>query len=383
MIGAQVFGRRPDYDTNEDPVVRVRAADVRKRLAQYYLDCRPGTDGVRIDLQAGSYRAHFRWNEPRPQPAEAQAPPAPAVSPQPQPPLQPQERETERSRPRRRAGWLLSRWSITMALGLGLIVSLIVTAGTIALNDRGPSGPVRRFWAPLTALKRPVVVYLGTNAGYVFRKEYLRRYRSAHNLPDNGQEFFVELSPGESVAYADLAPVRDSFVTAPDIVAILQLFRMFDTAKTPYVLRVGKDLSFGDLRNQPGVMIGAFNNAWTLELTRDLPYSFQHGVEIHDRDHPDQSWTVPGDPSEETTDDYALVSRLLVSKTGGPVIAVAGIGDCGTQAAAEFLVNPDRMAEFLKSAPAGWERRNVQFVLHVRIVAHQPVLTEMVASRFW
>jgi len=35
IIGIEVFGRAPDYDTAEDPVVRLRAADVRKRVAQY------------------------------------------------------------------------------------------------------------------------------------------------------------------------------------------------------------------------------------------------------------------------------------------------------------------------------------------------------------
>src|SRR3954469_14485143 len=35
-IGVEVFGRQPDYDTAEDPVVRVRATEVRKRLSQYY-----------------------------------------------------------------------------------------------------------------------------------------------------------------------------------------------------------------------------------------------------------------------------------------------------------------------------------------------------------
>jgi hypothetical protein len=35
IIGIEVFGRSPDYDTAEDPGVRLRAADVRKRLAQY------------------------------------------------------------------------------------------------------------------------------------------------------------------------------------------------------------------------------------------------------------------------------------------------------------------------------------------------------------
>ena len=38
LIGVNASsGRRPDYDTNEDPIVRARAAEVRKRLAQFYV----------------------------------------------------------------------------------------------------------------------------------------------------------------------------------------------------------------------------------------------------------------------------------------------------------------------------------------------------------
>ena len=35
-LGIEVFHRDPDYDTNQDPVVRTTAVEVRKRLAQYY-----------------------------------------------------------------------------------------------------------------------------------------------------------------------------------------------------------------------------------------------------------------------------------------------------------------------------------------------------------
>ncbi len=35
-LGVEVFGRRADYDTNQDPIVRVSAAEIRKRIAQYY-----------------------------------------------------------------------------------------------------------------------------------------------------------------------------------------------------------------------------------------------------------------------------------------------------------------------------------------------------------
>src|SRR5437899_782715 len=38
IIGVEVFQREPDYDTNQDSVVRTTAAEIRKRLAQYYLE---------------------------------------------------------------------------------------------------------------------------------------------------------------------------------------------------------------------------------------------------------------------------------------------------------------------------------------------------------
>lgn len=39
-IGVEAFGRAPDYDLNEDPIVRVTASEVRRRLAQYYYEPR-------------------------------------------------------------------------------------------------------------------------------------------------------------------------------------------------------------------------------------------------------------------------------------------------------------------------------------------------------
>src|SRR5215470_12253590 len=60
MIGVEMFGRRVDYDTSNDAVVRVRATEVRKRLAQYYRET--ATDPpVRIELPSGSYVPEFHW----------------------------------------------------------------------------------------------------------------------------------------------------------------------------------------------------------------------------------------------------------------------------------------------------------------------------------
>lgn len=58
VIGLEVFGRAPGYDTGGDSSVRVRANDVRRRLLAYYQ--RAGTGAhVQIELPAGSYMPKF------------------------------------------------------------------------------------------------------------------------------------------------------------------------------------------------------------------------------------------------------------------------------------------------------------------------------------
>ena len=62
LIGVTVFGRSPSYNTAEDPVVRNAAIEVRKRLAQFYVES-AHTTAVRIDLHAGNYIPEFRFQE--------------------------------------------------------------------------------------------------------------------------------------------------------------------------------------------------------------------------------------------------------------------------------------------------------------------------------
>src|SRR5580693_7027352 len=58
-IGVEAFGREPVYDVNLDPVVRTAAAEVRKRLSQYYYNPDHAGELV-IELPIGSYVPTFR-----------------------------------------------------------------------------------------------------------------------------------------------------------------------------------------------------------------------------------------------------------------------------------------------------------------------------------
>src|SRR5207253_899118 len=73
MIGAQMFGRPVGYDTANDAVVRVKATEVRKKLAQFYLEAAKPPP-VRIELPPGSYVPKFHWESVAQGPSEARPP---------------------------------------------------------------------------------------------------------------------------------------------------------------------------------------------------------------------------------------------------------------------------------------------------------------------
>src|ERR1039457_724155 len=59
IIGMNVFGRKPDYETADDPIVRSRVGQLRRRLEQYYQGREAGAAPVQIVIPHGSYRPTF------------------------------------------------------------------------------------------------------------------------------------------------------------------------------------------------------------------------------------------------------------------------------------------------------------------------------------
>jgi hypothetical protein len=71
-VGAAVLGKAPGYDTGADSGVRVRANEIRKRLAAHY-DSAPSKTGIRIELPSGTYAPRFVPLAAQPAPAAARA----------------------------------------------------------------------------------------------------------------------------------------------------------------------------------------------------------------------------------------------------------------------------------------------------------------------
>lgn len=66
VIAIEVFGRRPDFDSRLDPVVRTEAARLRARLSEYYSN-QGKADALVIELPKGGYVPRFREVAEEPQ----------------------------------------------------------------------------------------------------------------------------------------------------------------------------------------------------------------------------------------------------------------------------------------------------------------------------
>jgi len=381
VIGTTVFGREPDYDTANDPIVRARMAEVRKRLAQYYQSAEQSPP-VAIEILPGHYLARFRFSAdtaPAPNDAHHDADEASEPEKALAPVASTFTAAVLEAPPR-------SRRFRTRFILLALLVLLLAGFATVvAVRSLHPRQETAfdRFWMPAMKSTMPVLIYTGTNVVYRFSPEFLDRYRRMHHLENNGPEFNVDLKTAGPLDARDLTISNNAFVTTGDVTACATIVSMLVRHGKPYELRYAGDISHGDVHSTPVVLIGAFNNSWTLNVTNPLRFTFSEGNTILDRYDKSRSWAVRVSPNGTTTDDYAIISRLLGPNGGESIMTAAGIGHYGTQAASEFLSDPEKISDFARTAPAGWDRKNLQIVMHVKVVDESPVSSDIVAVHYW
>lgn len=338
-IGIDVFCRAADYDTNTDHVVRSVAGEVRRRLAQYYME--PGHEAEpRIDLLAGSYVPQFRLA-------------APSI------PAEPMEVRTVE--PAAALAAVHRRYWVA-AIGAGLLLA----AGLLAAIFAHPATPIDKFWGPLLSSSSPALICFGGGG------QANSANQATTTLPISEFEHlpFRRMHTSDAIAMADIA-------------GLLQA-----KGKSYRVVNRASSTSFRDLQSGPFVLIGGMNNEWTLRLTRDFRFSFErqaNGARVVDKQAPSNTaWNVDvTTPLAQFNRDYAIVSRVRDPRTEQTVVIVAGILSWGTLAAGEFVARPENLEKLEKMAPSHWERKNLQAVLATDVIRGSSGPPILLAAHFW
>jgi hypothetical protein len=334
-IGIDVFGRPTEYDPSDDATVRVKAGEVRKRLGLYY-----ATEGqqeeIRIELPHGTYVPEFIRTEAQTIPAEAQ-------------------HIEEVVTPRHTRRWMLVP---------GLAMGLLVIAGAIWWNTRTASTAVTQFWAPVLKGTAPVLL-------------------SASYVPVYGVD--PKMAPEHPTRFEDFVLLTDQFVGGGDLMAISRISGMLNGMHRAYRVKIGSDVSFQDLRNAPTVLIGYSYTRWR-DISKELRFFIdaeRRPRMVTDFGKPTQ-WSLPDLPADRrTNEDYAIATRVFHPDTQAMLVEVAGITQYGTEAGADLISNSEFLAEALRDAPPGWQNKNLQLVLHVKVISGTPASPKVVAKYFW
>ena len=366
-IGIEVFGRTPTYDANADPVVRITAGEVRKRLSLYYYDS-SHTGEVVIELPLGSYVPVFRQPEPVVEPAVDALDVAAIVSGA--------ARHTADSAPTACG----ETFTIPLAC-CGGADHRRLRCGSVCGDEHPPDAPTGPAFEYRSLLGAVYVEFesddlLPGRTGKKHQPGFDQFLRGAgQHAPAEPQKLYVRLHLSGNLALADVITLTR---TAAALEMRHKAFRVVPASEA----------SFAQLREGPIVLIGAFDNIWTLRVTQKLRFGFESkdGVAliVDRKSQTKTTWATAWDlPYQKLSRDYAIVARIHDSTTGQPVIIAAGISEEGTEAAGEILYNPVYLNSLVAKAPADWEKKNMEAVIETQVIEGHSGPPNILAVETW
>jgi hypothetical protein len=369
-IGLEVFQRDIHYDTSADPIVRVTAAEIRKRLAQYYYEAGHEQE-IRIQLSSGSYVPQFHLPEglqvvqdgtPRglqskhtvqvpPQDSHENGAAAAAIA------------ETEPSGDKNpgwpapspslpaRAWHRVNRW-----VALGAAIALVAAISLTIREKQVPRTPhFQQFWDQIAKSDGPVQICFGA-------------------------------PPTENATASGLPITLTAFQTATRITNLLDQRNKSYLSIVHLLGPQATDLS--ELRDGPIVFFGPWEPVEP--IMENWRYRFVHDegtstIWIVDSNSPSKKlWRMEqGIPIGELSESYAIAARVMDPKLHRPIILAAGVDRLGIRAGVIALTTPAYMENLLKNAPADWQGMNMEAVIETRIVNGKLGTPRVVAEQFW
>lgn len=389
LIGVEVLGRPTSYAPSEEATVRNRAHVLRKKLQEFY-DQEGAASPIRIELPKGSYCPYFcatpADHSPRPElTATFHASSALPDLIEPQiftandvnPPA-----TMARAKMDRRKMWGLALTAVAVA------AMLFSWAAWKLVPPKVAQTALEEFWSPVLTSAHPVLICQSSTVVYLLSGKTKEKQFNNQSQLASQELATYEIDPNEQVPGSDLIPLKDAYMSISNAQATMKLFDLFGRFHKPSQFKISSAANFAEMRNAPSVLPGAFNNRWTMSLTNKQRFAFEergfrHRIIVDKQD----SNRVCGSPNTsvigQTSEDYAIISRVFQSETGEILITAAGIFQYGTRAAGELLANASFWEEFARQAPAGWQKKNLQIVFSVKVIDNTPGPPTLLATHFW
>lgn len=358
-LGIEIFGRDADYDTASDPIVRVTATEIRKRIAQYYQE--PGHETeLRLSLPSGSYVPQFHWPQVPRQNGSAETAAAVVTLPAPVP-------VEEWKAPLAEHPVRQRFWRPATAIVFVAFLALLCGGAGLLWRSTQPT-PFDFFWGPVVDTNEPVLFCVADQSDPVIAlRDAAEPYR-------------------KTLLNDDL-----TVIVIDDLIPVVRVAALLQSNGKKFSLKGQGSTKLTDLRGGPTVFIGAFDNAWTLRLTASLRYHFANDpamtefriVDSTNAAHP--GWVINRQQQMSTNNyrDFAIVARFTDNTTGKLAVVAAGVGRGGTMVAGEYLTDSSNLAQMQRAAERAGNKKNMEFVLSTQMIDGEPGTPKVEASYFW
>ena len=359
QIATEVFGRPNDFDPHVDSTVRVQAGRLRGKLTEYY-SSEGADDQIQVDFPRGTYALAFHERQGGAGRNHGAA----------------HESSTDRAQAPR-------KWVAAVILLSAALSAVVAVATDRFLNRRtaearlgdgtGVPTVLRVFWKGfLTGPQEPWVIF--SNAAFVGR-------------PDSGMRYYNSDRDGR-------LHTLDHYTGVGEVLAVHALDSVFGKLQQQIRVKRGSLFSLDDAKNNDLILIGSPSENLTLLVipsTRDFvfkkiasgPRTGQVAiVNLHPEAGEPKSYLATR-ADETLADDYSVIALVKGLNPARSELILAGTTTIGTQAAVEYVCQPDYLGQLLLrlAVSNSGELKPFEAVIHVKVTRGVPVSSQLVALR--
>ena len=374
-IGCDALGRRADFNTNEDNIVRVQISHLRKKLDEYF-----ATDGkdepLLITVPKGAYMPRF---EVRVEPAPA--PDAPGETAEP-----------HLAAERRRFPWVTLLAISTGLLAMVCIYLVARPAGSAALSQSPAPMTVRTdpFWTRLFGEGQRTALVVSDSCLVVLQDTLHSDITLAEFLSPRYPEELLNKAPNRELRSALELVASRQYTSLGDLNIASKLAELsLQFGGNRASVRFARHLNIREFKSENFVLIGSRRSIpWVQLFEQQLNFSFEEDKATHrfrirnKRPKPGEPETFASMESGTTAETYSVVAMLPNLGNSGSVLILSGITMAASEAAGELVVRKDFAQELtrLLGSRAAHEQY-FELLVKTRVVGGTSRSSQIVASR--
>lgn len=344
LIGVEVYDRGVDFNPQKDPIVRVQAHEIRRLLKKYYED-EGKASVVRIDLPAGHYVPVFSRI------LEAESPEPSIAAPAAAAPV-----ASEKSSPNRLPWALTFAFGALFLLAAALLVSNWTTRRNVPIQAQANALPeaLDWFWHPFLPPSDAPLITIPNHP--LLRAAHdgdsPQTLAGGHEIPKASLPEFRDTIHFRELKRFVFVPSLTDFTSVGETLGMVELCEMFSSVGQKCRVQQSRLVNLDEIKGDNTILLGG-NQAWSGRVFLNVEgFHFQSGVIFNRSPQPgEQAEYKPEFDSvtNQLTRDYAVVLMLPNETRDKRVLLIYGIYTQGSQAAIEFLTNPESMAELRKA----------------------------------